>query len=276
MMTQGPDLGVGILSWRGYASLRGALESYAAADFLSLFPEAHIFLPEAQEEGRRMAAEFGLTVSEHPENLGILGGFEALASAMTSRYVLLLENDFQLIEDRDTARRELATALQLLEAGRCQVVRMRSRRDPGPPLRGLEKYRQMFPVDGDDVWQLALKKMIRTLRPDRAQRNLASCIYLFEDPEAVHPHEVRRDPETGFYLMSSRHVNWTNQAFLIERRFFLERIIGYAKTHPTRRRINQFRNLEIEMNSAYWRRSGWHVGLGDGLFTHARRDDRGY
>ncbi|MGF1456049.1 MAG: hypothetical protein ACFB6R_11835 [Alphaproteobacteria bacterium] len=275
-MTVLPDTGAGILSWKGYGSLRGALESYRAADFLSLFPETRIFLPEAEDEGRHMAAEFGLSVAEHPDNLGILGGFEGLARSMSSRYVLLLENDFKLVEDRDTAARELATALDLLRTGRCQVIRLRSRRQPGPPLTGLQKYRRLYPVEGDGPWQRAAKGALRMIRPDKARRNLAACVYLYEDPSMVHPDVIRRDPDTGFFLVSSRFMNWTNQAFLIERQFFLDRIIGYAKTHATRRGINNFRSLEIEMNSPYWRRSGWHVGLGDGLFTHARRDDRGY
>ena len=70
---------------------------------------------------------------------------------------------------------------------------------------------------------------------------------------------------------------WTNLEMMIERKVFLDTIMPYVDTAPTTRRINGFRNLEIELNgSAFWRRSGWHIGSSPGLFSHKHVEYRGY
>jgi hypothetical protein len=105
-----PTLGVGILSWRGEDSLRASLESYRREDLFALFDEALLFLPEMTAEGVALANAFELPYEGARTNLGILGGFKALASAMTSDVVLLLENDCPLIEPRVEAARQLGAA----------------------------------------------------------------------------------------------------------------------------------------------------------------------
>ncbi len=271
-----PDIGVGILSWKGYGSLRAALETYREQDFLSAFAERHIFLPEAEDEGRQLAAAHRLTLGESADNLGILGGFDALVSQMTAPYVLLLENDLQLTVPVDTALEELHRGLRLLQNGTCQVIRMRNRKRPGKPMMGLDQYLRFYPQGPDGAADRALKIMRRTVRPYKARRLATHSLYAFEDPSSLHPDVIRRDPETGFFVVSSRYINWSNLAILIERRFFIEKVLGFAKANPSRRGVNGFQNIEIEMNSPYWRSSGWHVGTGDGIFTHIRLGDRGY
>jgi len=50
-----------------------------------------------------------------------------------------------------------------------------------------------------------------------------------------------------------------------------------AVSVKTKRHANHLPNLEIEMNkSRQWRRSGWKIACGLGLFTHERIGDRGY
>jgi len=46
------SVGLGILSWRGHASLNQSLKSYAKEDFFSLFDEAMIFLPDPSRSRR--------------------------------------------------------------------------------------------------------------------------------------------------------------------------------------------------------------------------------
>ncbi|MCT4655421.1 MAG: hypothetical protein N4A65_06400 [Cohaesibacter sp.] len=269
-------IGLGILSWKGFTSLRASLESYQQQNFLDLFSETHLYLPEMDEEGLAIARDFHIGCGGHRDNLGILGGFEALANDMKSDYVLLLENDLPLIVDHATARKELSAGLALLQSGKAQVVRMRSRAYPGQNFPILDKYRRYYPVTGDSLFARVLKAGRRWMRPEKAQRMISGAPYAFSQPEQQHPEFIHRDEETGMLLVGASHMHWTNQSILINRSFFLEHIIGYAKTAPTTRRINGFQNLEVEMNSPYWRNSGWHVGLGEGILTHERAGDRGY
>ena len=70
---------------------------------------------------------------------------------------------------------------------------------------------------------------------------------------------------------------WTNQSILVNRDFFLNKIIPLARSVKTNRHANNLPNLEIELNKTpKWRESGWKIACGPGLFTHERVGDRGY
>ena len=84
-------LGLGILSWKGGDNLKTSLASYASENLLSLFDETVVFLPEQGDYETEIAHNFHLKTVGSPTNLGILGGFKALAQSMTADYVLLLK-----------------------------------------------------------------------------------------------------------------------------------------------------------------------------------------
>ena len=73
----------------------------------------------------------------------------------------------------------------------------------------------------------------------------------------------------GWFRLSAKNITWSNQSIMVRRDFFLDKILGYAEANPSRRTVNGFPDIEKELNSAYWRNSGWHVGADLGLFTHA-------
>lgn len=274
-MTASPTIGLGILSWKGYVSLRHMLESLSVPGFLDLFDETLIFFPEIDDEARRLADEFGLTHTGSPQNLGIYGGFRALAQALTSDIVLLLENDLHLIEPVETARREIATAAALLAGKQAHVVHVRSRRDPGEPFSGLEKYRRYHPAQGASIGEAAIAAMRRVLRPDKARRLSGHAPYAEEHPETRFS-SISHDVQTGFLTMPTAIRGWTNQPFMIDRRFYRDTILARVEAVDSKRRVNGFKNIEIELNDGWWRSQDWTIAVAPGLFRHQRFEDRGY
>ncbi len=266
-------VGLGILSWRDRASLDNALESYREADLLSLFDETHVFFSEQTDEDHELAKRFGVASSGAAQNLGILGGFEALASALSSDYVVLVENDCPLVEDFEEAKAQIDAGLKLLDAGEVEVVRLRSLRDPGEFFNTVDKYKRLHGSG-------AAAMMRRFFRPQKAKALAGIAPYVEEQPHLKFPDQILLTGETTglgpVYKVDTRYLNWTNQSIMMKRSFFLDQVIAYAKTAKTTRRVNGFRNLEIEMNSAFWRENDWHVGLPGGLFTHKRVGERGY
>ena len=255
-------MGIGILSWRGYDSLRASLESYRAADLFSLFDEALLFLPEATEEGRGVAAEFGLPFREAPDNLGILGGFKALASSMRSDVLLLLENDCPLIEPRAEAARQLALARDAVWRGEVVAFRMRHVAHPGQKFAAVRKYRRYH---GPGL----LPALRRMLRPGKARRLAGSAVYAEAAPETRFPDMIRRRPQ-GWLSVSAACLPWTNQSIVVRRDVFLNTIVAEAEANPSPRRVHGFPDIEKEWNRPRWRRSGWRIGVDKGLFTHER------
>ena len=267
--------GLGILSWKGYTTLRHMLESLKADGFDELFDERVIFFPEIDSEARSIADEFGFRCEGAPANLGIYGGFKALAETLQSDTVLLLENDIHLIEPFAEARRQIEEAQRLVENETVQVVHLRNRADPGETFAGIAKYRRYHPPENASWSERISAFCLRTMRPAKAQRLITNAPYCEPHPEKKFS-EIRLDEQSGFLLMDSQYRGWTNQSFMINRRFFLDVILRKVEETPSRRLINGFKNIEIEMNTNWWRNQPWTVAIAPGLFTHRRFGDRGY
>lgn len=271
MSFDGKTVGLGVLSWRGAASLKQALQSYADADMFSLFDDTIVFLPDPDEAVKSVVAQFDIRAEESPDNYGILAGMEEIAKRLKTDYVLFTENDCPLLESREEAQRQIEKALTLLKDDTVIMARMRHTKDFGETFDTIDKYRRYHPDTPN--FGASVRKL---LRPGKARRLSGTSLYA----GAGHPERFPRDIENagdGFYLVSARVLPWTNQSILMRRDRFLDTIIPYCKSVPLDRGINGFRSVEIELNrSKFWTRSGWRIACGPGLFTHRRANDRGY
>jgi hypothetical protein len=271
-----PTIGLGVLSWRGYTSLRAALNTYRAQDLFSLFDEKFIFLPEMAEEGVTIAREFGMNYAGSEQNLGILGGFQALAQNMTSDYILLLENDFGMIEDLSSARAQIGRAMASLTRDEAQVWRFRHRTHPGSDFAAEKVLRYWPKADGPIGVKMLAALARRWVRPDKARKFIGPSVFFHDDRAKKFPELVRQN-SGGDFLVRSDVLNWSNNPFLINRKFFLDVIIPAALNHPTKRLLNGFPTLERELNGPWWRAQRYWIGIANpGLFSHARYGDRGY
>lgn len=265
------SVGLGILSWRGHKSLRQALESYQQQDFFTLFDEAMIFLPDPDENVKKIASDYPLRVETSPENNGILAGMAAIANHLTTDYIFFTENDCPLIENRAEAHRQISKALTLLSDNRACMARMRHVQNPGEKFTTLNKYNRLHPKPDTRI-----AKYKRILRPGKAHRLSGTAIYAETHPDRKFPNAIEKAGD-GFYLVGSDVLPWTNQSILIKRAFFSDVILPYCTSAPLGRTANGFRTMEIELNrSKFWTQSGWKIACGPGLLTHRRVDDRGY
>ncbi len=270
-------LGIGILSWRGEQSLKASLETYKNNNLFILFDEKVIFLPEQRLQETKIAQEFGLSIFGSQKNLGILGGLKALAESMTSEYILLLENDCPIIENFEEAKRQIHLGMDLLCSNKAHIIRLRHREKAGQDWSVPRKYYQMYPPSKADISRKLWLFTKRLMRPQKARRFKAWSIYTQESKNcSLYPEIVSYNVAHDYYLTDSAYLPWTNKSILINRDFFLKVIIAYAEIANTKRRINGFRNLEIEMNSDFWRFGQFKIAIPRGLFTHQRLDERGY
>ena len=67
---------IGILSWKGYDSLKNSLISYEKNGLSKLTNNKFICLPEYNEEGIEIAQKFNYEPILIDKNIGILGGFK--------------------------------------------------------------------------------------------------------------------------------------------------------------------------------------------------------
>jgi len=263
------SIGLSILSWRGAEALRPTLESYQRAGLFDLFDESQIYLPDPDNAVLAIASKCNIQTKTSPINLGIMGNMITAAEQLSTDYILMLENDCPLIEPLDEVKRQLENSILLLQRENVIMSRLRSVREPGQAFTGLEKYRRLY----DGTLQ---SFFVRHFRPDHHRR--LSGYALYDGKSSIERHSDHFEhigDET--YLVDAAIMPWTNQSILINRKFFLDKIIPIAQSVKTKRHANNLPNLEIEMNkSRKWHRSGWKIACGPGLFTHERIGERGY
>ena len=263
-----PDFSIGILSWNGYDSLLNSLKSYEKNGLSKLTNHKYICLPEYKTEGIEIAKKYSYEPILIKQNLGILGGFKTLAEKMPLGPILLLENDLPLIEDQSETYNQIFKSIDFLSQKKVIQVRLRSRSNPGEPFIGIEKY--------NDLWsENLLSTFKRKLRPNKAKKLIGTSVYALKNPNIRHPQYVTK-LSSGFYSVESNVLNWANLAILVDREVFLNIIIKKAESVQYTKKINGFKNIEIELNSLWWRHQKFKIVLAPGIFTHYRLSDRGY
>ncbi len=259
---------IGILSWRGYESLHNSLMSYEKNGLNSLTKSKFLCLPEYSNKGIELAKMFGYTPILFQNNIGILNGFKNLALNMPNGPILLLENDLVLIEDKNYTYTLLKTSLHQLYKYNAIQVRFRSIKDPGKPFHSIDKYKK--------YWGFGKLKIIkRFFRPNKAKKLIGTGIYVENDPHLKFSNHIKI-LENNSYLISSEIMNWSNLAIMVDKEIFLNVIIQEAEKTKSKKKINGFKNIEIELNKKWWRKKKMKLIITNGLFKHFRVDHRGY
>lgn len=269
------SLGLGVLSWKAPETLARTLASHREGGLADIFSEQMVLLQQSDAASRAAAEEHGYTAVNLDENLGILGGFDALASAMSSDIVVITENDFALNEPADVATQQIARCAELLSSGQADIALLRSRANPGEPFHLGDKFLHYYPGSNAAISRRIAGLARRTLRPSKAKRLLGRST-LWRDDAPTIASFAYDDLGEGFHRTTSQFLTWTNNPFMVRRDFFTDTILDYAKRAKTSRRVNGFKNLEIELNCAWWREQAFKIVQAPGLFTHGRIGHRGY
>lgn len=268
-------LGIGVLTWRAPETFQNTLASHSACNLASFVDERVAFVQEGDPESVKIAEANGYRVETSAENLGILGGFEALGKTLNSEIIIINENDFPIAASADETQEELQTACELLKNGTAKIVMLRNRETPGEPFALPPKCRKYFPPRDAAIHQKLRATILRALRPDKARITRARTIRIDANAHLTAPNEVV-EIKKGWNLTTSRWQPWTNNPIMISRDFFLGEIIAFANSSQTNRRTNGFKNLEVELNCDWWREREFPIAQGPGLFTHGRIGYRGY
>lgn len=265
-----------MLSWRADRTVDHTLSSYAAENIFSLFDERQIFFQEMTRLDKEIAQKYGFEAEGNSRNIGIFGGIKALLEGMHSDYVLFLENDCVLIEKYEAVASQLQAAIQDIERGKAHVYRLRHRRQPGEDFPAIKKYlRYHRPTQDAWIEQNKVSAMLSGIRaffrPEKFERLKSVAAYVEPFPDKLYPDVFTRTPQNNL-IVSSRHINWTNQAVLFGRKWMIDDILSWVEAHPSKRTVNNFSDIEKELNSDWWRQQNYRIGLSPGLFTHRRLD----
>lgn len=251
-----------ILTWKAPDTLCKTLQSLEP--LRGLFHERIVICQESDQREIDLAERYGYRPIAIPHNVGIQEGLALAVEKPTTELVLVLENDCNYIAG-ESGKTQLETCLELFKAHKMDVVRLGEL--PSIPRKRYVKYwGNIFPPRRTFLGMLRWKEA-------NSCKGEAITLAGFE-PNAVS--EIRKLAD-HLFLTSSRHIGWTNRAFLIRRDFFLGQLLPFARSNPTTRLVNGLPDLEHAINSPknrnWWRSGHFRIGIVKlGLFGHKRYD----
>jgi len=235
------NISIGILTWNSYKTLVNTLNSYRRSGLLDMVNDVCIFAQQAESMDYKISREYNTDIILSPTNVGIGKAFSRLANSAETDYILLLENDWIVLDDYFAiVEDELSKAKAMIDSGKADVVKFRNRRVPGDPLYTLQFNGREFD----------------------SPKHLFECVHWRENPDLDFPDHIKKDEETGLYYAKSKYANQTNNPCLYKKSFYTKNISPFSGD-----------GIDLEGNiQEWWQSQDFTVAHGEGLFTHYRID----
>jgi hypothetical protein len=188
-----------------------------------------------------IARHFGLDFIGLQKNIGIGQAFIRLTENAQTDNVLVLEHDWNLIENSETTYERLQDGIYLLDECPLNAIRYRHRKDPGNPHFSFQyKGRELTYYDD---WH------------EVTSPHLLDSIHWCES-DVEFPEQIKKDDD--MFWTTSRYGNWTNNPCLYKKEFYLNVIEPFMGE-----------GIDLERKIAYWwPRQDFKVGHNEGLFKH--------
>jgi len=200
-----PAIDAGVLSYRAHRTIERKLELHSKSGLTACTGEFFVYFNALCGEDERIARNAGVDYSGSPENLGIYGGFRAIAARATQPYVLILENDLIPVEGADIDGCLDACLPDMREHG-IKVFRLSARAVPGKPWR---KYARAFPIHDPVNPGVQPQKpplfgpLSMVLAHGYLSKFLGAAIFTGKDPDKAEPAAIPK-LASGNYLTDSR------------------------------------------------------------------------
>jgi hypothetical protein len=233
-------ISIGILAWNSGQVLVDTLTTYHTNGLFDIVNDTTILFQEFNEQDYQIAKHFGLDFIGLTQNIGIGQAFIRLTENAQTDNVLVLEHDWNLIENKETTYERLESGLELL-GGSVDVVRYRHREQPGNPHFSF-KYKGKELTYYDDEIGCTSPHLLDSVH--------------WCDPKKEFPEHIGQFGE--YFLAGSRYGNWTNNPCLYNKQFYLDVVKPFAGE-----------GIALEGNiSKWWAQQNYSVAHGEGLFKH--------
>jgi hypothetical protein len=233
-------ISIGVLAWNSGQVLVDTLTTYHNNGLFDMVNDVTILFQEFSMQDYEIAKHFGLDFIGETTNIGIGQAFIRLTENAQTENVLVLEHDWNLIEDRETTYDRLSSGLELL-GGSVDVVRYRHRLNPGNPHFSFRHRGKELTYYDDEIGCTSPHLL----------DSLHWC-----DPKKEFPEQIGKFGE--YFLTSSRYGNWTNNPCLYKKQFYLDTVKPFAGE-----------GIALEGNiSKWWAQQNYSVAHGEGLFKH--------
>lgn len=239
-------ISIGILSWNSRSTLENTLNSYKNNGLFEISNDIQIIFQETDNKDIEIANKFNLPYIKLDTNIGIGKAFQTLANNAKYSNILLLEHDWELIENKETTHKRLSESLFLINNG-VSCIRLRHRKDYGFPLYTRGVY------EGNELNYLDKNTNLNS-------PHMFDCVYWKENPELDFPEYITK--KNNYFYTNSRWSGWTNNPCLYKKDFYLYCIKNFVGE-----------KIELEEKiSKWWAEQKFIVAQGEGLFRHNDMD----
>ena len=233
-------ISIGILSWHSGQVLVDTLTTYHNNGLFDMVTDTTILFQEFNEQDYQIAKHFGLDFIGLNSNIGIGKAFIKLTENAQSEYVLVLEHDWNLIEDRETTYDRLKRSISAIELG-MDVVRLRHRKNPGNPHFSFRYIGKELTYYDDEI--------------GATSPHLLDSVHWCE-PDIEFGDYIKKSED--MFWTTSRYGNWTNSPCLYKKQFYLDTVKPFAGE-----------GIGLEGNiGKWWVQQNYKVGHNEGLFMH--------
>ena len=233
-------ISIGILSWHSGQVLVDTLTTYYENGLFDMVNDVTILFQEVTPQDMEIARHFGLDFIGLEKNIGIGQAFIRLTENAKEDYILVLEHDWNLIEDRETTYDRLKRSISAIELG-MDVVRLRHRKNPGNPHFSFRHRGQELTYYDDEI--------------GAQSPHLLDSLHWCE-PDIEFPEQIKKSED--MFHTTSRYGNWTNNPCLYKKQFYLDTVKPFAGD-----------GIALEGNiGKWWVQQNYKVGHNEGLFKH--------
>ena len=234
-------ISIGILSWHSGQVLVDTLTTYYENGLFDMVNDVTILFQEVTPQDMEIARHFGLDFIGLQKNIGIGQAFIRLTENAQTDNILVLEHDWNLIENKETTYERLVSGLELLDECGMNAVRYRHRQQPGNPhfsFRNIGKELTYY----DPEIECTSPHLLDSLH--------------WLDPSVEFPDLIKKSED--MFWTTSRYGNWTNNPCLYKKQFYLDTVKQFAGD-----------GIALEGNiGKWWVQQEFKVGHNEGLFMH--------
>ena len=236
------NIGIAILTWNKPITLENTLESYKKYKFLDYFNEKIILLQENNPKERKIAEKYNLEIYSTEQNLLIGGGINFLVDRIKSKYFIIIQNDFELIND--DFKNQLESGIRLIKKNIINCLRLRSIKYPGYPCYGKDR----IPEPEGDLPSTHISELIYN---DENNLNNVSIKY---------PHIFKKNTDENIVIVSSNYSNYTENPCLYNTDWYRNNIYKFNGNNHSINSEQQVQDIWCNLNLL--------IGFSNGIFIH--------
>ena len=233
-------ISIGILAWNSGQVLVDTLTTYYQNGLFDIVNDITILFQDVSQEDVQISKHFGLDCIGLHNNIGIGKAFIKLTENAKTDNVLILEHDWNLIENIETTFDRLQSGIELLDND-YSSVRYRHRTNPGIPHFSFRHKGVELTYYADEI--------------EATSPHLLDSLHWLE-PDVEFSDKIQKQGE--YCITTSRWANWTNNPTMYKKQFYLDVVSKFAGD-----------GIALEGNiGKWWVNQEFKVAHGNGLFRH--------